>query len=76
MQKHTKAIITVVAPLAIAGFVGGQVAAAAPPAVAAIIAGLLGGVAGIGGIQLMALFRPDVFEKYSLETPDQSEFDT
>jgi ABC-type spermidine/putrescine transport system permease subunit I len=62
MNKHAKALVTVVLPLAIAGVVAGQVAAAAPPAVGSGIAVLFGFVGVIAAHRLIEILRPELLD--------------
>jgi predicted membrane channel-forming protein YqfA (hemolysin III family) len=62
-NPYAKAFVTVVLPLAIAGVVTGQVAAAAPPGVGTAIAVLFGFVGVIAAHRLIEIVRPDLLDR-------------
>jgi len=72
-NDYAKAIVTIIAPLAIAGVVAGRVAAAAPPRVGGTIAILLGALGGLAAVRLVTLLRPELIEQYSTALPDEAE---
>jgi len=57
-NQYAKAFLTVIVPLAIAGLVAGQVAAAAPPAVGTAVVVLYGFVGAIGAARVVEILRP------------------